>query len=147
MNDTASSIGDADNTSPAPGPQPPSSSSEQHDKDIWSDPSLLSTIRRNATKVGLGWGGYLPFQANPFRRTIDPSEVLMLNWHASSSPGPVKFCNDKGEMTLEIPRLPREGEQRTEALWFLLAQASGEWTDEELREMEETLPLPADVGL
>lgn len=146
MNDPASFTGDADNTSPAPGPQPPSSP-EKPDKDIWSDPSLLSTIRHNATKAGLGWGGYLPFQADPFRRTIDPSEVLMLNWHASSGPSPVRFCNDKGEMALEIPRLPREGEQRTEALWFLLAQASGEWTDEELREMEETLPLPADVGL
>lgn len=141
---------DAANTSPAPapapGPEPRSSLPEQPDKDIWSDPSLLETIRRNATKVGFGWGGYCPFQADPFRWTIDPSEVLMLNWHTCSSPGPVRFCNESGEVILEIPRLPRE-EERTEALWFLLAQASGEWSDEELVEMEKTLPLPSEVGM
>lgn len=36
---------------------------------------------------------------------------------------------------------------RTESLWFLLAQASGGWADEELREEEKKLPLPRDVGL
>lgn len=70
----------------------------------------------------------------------------MLAWHASSSfsPSPVRFCNDRGEVMLEIPRLLR-GEEGTEALWFLLAQASGEWKAEDLRETE-TLPLAATSG-
>lgn len=101
----------------------------------------------NAAKVGLGWGGYGPFQANPGLRAIDPSEVLALNWHL---PCPIRFVSDSGEVVRELPPYPpewKEGKKRTESLWFLLAQASGEWTDEELREKEETLPSPEDFGL
>lgn len=72
----------------------------------------------------------------------------MLNWHASSSTSRVRFCNDEGEVIFEIPRfVKQEEEERTEALWLLLAQASGEWSDQDLREMEETLPLPSEVGM
>lgn len=128
------------NTRDPPAPKKPTN-------EIELDPDLIETIYENAGKVMLGWGGYAPFQANPFRRAIDPSKVLALNWH---DPGPMRFVSDRGEVMLELPPCPpewEEGEKRTESLWFLLAQASGEWTDEELREMEETLPLPADVGL
>lgn len=135
---------DTDNTSPAPGPNSPTS--PQAIKDIWSDPSLLETIRRNAEKVWPGWGGYGPFQARPWRLTIDPSEVQALNWHGPSSL--LRFVSDDGKEMHEIPTWPIDGKkERIESLWFLLAQASGQWTDEELREKEKKLPFPEDVGL
>lgn len=134
----------ADNSSATPDSEHPSQAAK---RGIWSDPRLLETIRRNAAKVGLGWGGYGPFQANPGLRAIDPSEVLALNWHL---PCPIRFVSDSGEVVRELPPYPpewKEGKKRTESLWFLLAQASGEWTDEQLREKEETLPSPEDFGL
>lgn len=134
----------ADDSSATPDCEHPSQAAK---RGIWSDPRLLETIRRNAAKVGLGWGGYGPFQANPGLRAFDPSEVLALNWHL---PCPIRFVSDSGEVVRELPPYPpewKEGKKRTESLWFLLAQASGEWTDEELREKEETLPSPEDFGL
>lgn len=133
------------NAPPTPASEPLPSSEPA--KDIWSDPSLLQTIQRNANKAGLGWGGYLPFQVAPLRRTIDPSEVPALNWHV---PDNIRFCNDQGEVMLELPRFPAGVtgvRERTESLWFVLAKASGEWTDEELREEEKKLPSARDVGL
>lgn len=52
-------------------------------------------------------------------------------------------------MTVELSASSTAGGKggRTESLWFLLARASGGWTDEELREEEKKLPLPRDVGL
>lgn len=134
----------ADKTSPSPGPKP----NPPAGKDIWSDGSLLETIQTNAGEVALGWGGYGSFQANPLRGPIDPSEVQALNWH---DPTPFRFVTDEGKVALELPPFPEDWKkgpgERTESLWFVLAKASGDMTDEELREKEKTLPLPRDVGL
>lgn len=137
--------GDATGDAPPPDSE---RSSQAAKKDIWSDPSLLETIRRNAEKVGPGWGGYAPFQANPGLRAIDPSEVPALNWHPFST-SPYRLRDHRGEVMLDLnPSTPEweEGEERIESLWFLLAQASGEWTELELRDKENTLPLAEDVS-